>query len=509
MTPTRRIALGAGVSFLQVLVGGVVLFFLYRFLLRTVGDARLGVWSLLLATTSASSIANLGFASTAVKFVSQYRARKDEARVVGIFQTAALSLAVFLALALLVLYPLFWWLLGLFIDSTDLLALGRSLLPYTLVAFWLSSNAAVVLSTIDGYERVDLRGYIYMFANILFLILALTLVPERDLRGLAEAQIVQASISLVLALVVLARLMPAGAFRSWRWDRSCFNEMLRYNVNSQGIAVMQLLVEPTTKSLISRYGGVETLAYFEMAYRMVTQIRALIVSAHAALVPTIAGLHETNRDALRTLYVRSFQTILVLVVVLLPLVIALTPWVARVWISTPHPVFILSATLLSIGWFTNLLGNPAYFANTGTGHLRPNVIGHALTSVLNVVAGYLGGLLLGWSATAAALMVAIMVGSAYVGSAYNRLHAIGWGELITRPTLYLFIASVAGLGTTLWLNRTGLMDIPWPWHFMAVVGTHSAFVIVPFWAHPLRRSAYEWIRRKGTFARLGLPEDAP
>ena len=48
----RQIVLNALTTFGQTLGSGIILFFLYRFLIRTIGLERLGIWSLVLATAS-------------------------------------------------------------------------------------------------------------------------------------------------------------------------------------------------------------------------------------------------------------------------------------------------------------------------------------------------------------------------------------------------------------------------------------------------------------------------
>ena len=52
----RRLFINAGMSVVQVLALSVLLWLLYRFLLRTVGIEMLGVWSLTLAAAVAALI---------------------------------------------------------------------------------------------------------------------------------------------------------------------------------------------------------------------------------------------------------------------------------------------------------------------------------------------------------------------------------------------------------------------------------------------------------------------
>ena len=59
-------------SLVQVVLVGISLFILYRFLLRSIGIERMGVWSVVLATTSVANVANLGISASVVRFVAKY-----------------------------------------------------------------------------------------------------------------------------------------------------------------------------------------------------------------------------------------------------------------------------------------------------------------------------------------------------------------------------------------------------------------------------------------------------
>ena len=72
------------------------------------------------------------------------------------------------------------------------------------------------------------------------------------------------------------------------------------------------MFEPVTKGLLSRYGGLAMVGYYEMASRMVLQFRIMIVSANQVLVPVIAALQETAPDRIRTIYRESYRLIVYL-----------------------------------------------------------------------------------------------------------------------------------------------------------------------------------------------------
>jgi O-antigen/teichoic acid export membrane protein len=238
---------------------------------------------------------------------------------------------------------------------------------------------------------------------------------------------------------------------------------------------------------------VAAVASFEFAQRMVIQLRALLATAHEALVPAISDLYVREPDRMRAVYVKSFRLLLFVLLPTLPLLIAGTPLVSRLWIGSLDPYFVLFADLLFAGWFLNMLANPAYFANVGTGDLRWNVLGHV---VIGVVSGSLG-LLLGWRLGAPGVVVAaaagLLVGSYLIAHAYQRRHGIRAADLVDGSTwrlaaacavgtliLVLAPASLGGTG----FEVTGLL---------IAVGAYVALVAVPLWRHPMRLEIAGWL----------------
>lgn len=502
----RRFLINALASVGQVVIVGATFLVLYRFAKDEIGIERFGVWSLVLATTSASALAKMGMATSTIKFVAMYRAREAPERVRAVIETATLSLFVFMALVLAALYPLFLVIIEAAVEP-GLLAEARAILPYALGAFLLTSTALVVTACLDGYQRIDLRSGLMAAAAVVYLGLVFVLVPRHGLVGLAQAQLAQAALLLATSWLLLRHLAPALPLVPYRWQWSTFKEMLSYSLNLQAISVAKLLFEPLTKILMMRFGGAAASGYFEFAYRMVVQLRALVVTAHQAIVPAIAELQERAPEQIRALYTRSFRMLAFLIVLALPLSLALTPLISRVWLGAYEPAFVLYANLLFAGWFINMLSNPAYFAYLGIGRLRWNVAGHFASGVLNGVLGFALGLAFGGTGVVVAFVVALLVGSLVITAAYQHEYRIGVGELVEGPSLWLGAMSLVGLGVAWALYDR--VTAPWPLLGALVLGSYLALVAVPLWRHPAGRQLLAWAASLWRRSPVETPPEQP
>lgn len=494
MTEKRRVFVNALMSSVQVVVTAVTYLFLYRYLLESIGDQLAGVWALVLSWTTVMSAADLGLSGGSVKFVSKYRARSDARRVVQVVETSVLTAAAILLAVLPAVYPLMAHLLPLVVEPVVHVGDALAVLPYAFVSFWLTSVGGIVQSCIDGTQRVYVRNFLVMASSLLYLGLALFFVPRAGLIGLAQAQVLQAAVVVAGAWLSLRFLIPGLPVIPFRWSRPVFKEMLGYSVNFQAVSIARMLFQPVTKSLISKFGGLGAVFYFEMAHKLVFQLRALVVMAHQSLVPTIAHWHETSKERVQALYRSSFRILVFLVAAGLPLFVGLTPVISKLWIGAYNATFVAFAVLLSVSWFLNILVNPAYFGYMGIGRMRWNVGAHVVIAVINVGLGIFLGMRYGGMGVVVAYSVAVLVGSTVPLIAYHIEYDIRWQDLVDRHSAFLVTAGLAGMAMIL-LIQNAIGGRISPWLIVVILPLAYALVVgLPAWNHPVRTALEALIR---------------
>ena len=184
-----------------------------------IGVVRLGIWSVVLATTSASRITELGLTSSVVKFVAKYVAHNDHGKAGDVIQTAALSLGVFVGAVLFVAYfPLHWILARIL--PLHAIPEAMEILPYALVSLWIATLSGVFQSGLDGCQRTDLRVLFNILNSVLTLYMAVMLVPKFGLLGLAYVQLGLAGLLLLLSWIYLRLELKNLPYIPCRWKLS-------------------------------------------------------------------------------------------------------------------------------------------------------------------------------------------------------------------------------------------------------------------------------------------------
>ena len=429
----------------QVLIVGIVYLVLYRYLLVTLGIELLGVWSLIIASTSLALIANFGISTSIIKFVATYYARNDFDRLRKLIFTAAVFIIGTYSIISVVILIAGTYVLPHFIEA-KYLPIALEILPFSLLSLIINALGGVISSCLDGIQKNYIKSYIVSFSSIVLFALSVLLTPKFGLKGLIFAQIFQAIIVLVASIYYLSKSIKSIFTLQWNWSKSLFKEIINYGIKMQALSFMQMSFEPVTKALLSKYGGLAMVGYYEMASRLVTQLRGLIVSANQVIIPVVAEAKETKETYVKELYIKTFSIVLLFDIVLITGIIITAPIVSFLWIGKIVPFFLFAVVLNSIVAFVNICSNPAYFSYLGEGKLNWLIYSYIAITLLNPILSYfLGiefngyGVVVGWN-------IAFLIGSLLVLFSYHQKNHISLKSLLSLHELwFIFLASLTSI----------------------------------------------------------------
>ncbi len=437
----KRISINIISTILQVLVVGVVYLFLYKFLLESLGIEKLGVWSIILATSSIAYLANFGITSGLVKFIADYNAKKNLKDIPKLIFTALVSIIILFLLIVIIIYFFSKVILG-FVVEQKYLSLALEILPYSLLCLFINSVGGIFTSTLEGFQKNYVKNFLFLFSSVFLLLSSYYLVPIYQLKGVAIAQVLQSVIILVGSLLFVINTSQLAIFNKWNWDYKIFRELINYGAKFQVISVFQMLYEPITKGLISKFGGLAVLGYYEMAARLVNQVRALIVNANQVMVPVVAHTNSTQKENLKELYNKMMSITFFVNVLLISVLLIFTPIISILWIGHWEPIFVFSMLLLSTSIFVNILIGPAYFSCVGEGNLNLILKSQIMIGILNLILGYVLGYYFSGKGVIVSWAISVAISSFYLFYNYQKEKDIPLTNLFTKYNVILFFVSV-------------------------------------------------------------------
>ena len=502
MIDKRKIALAAGSSITQTLVGGLTTFILFRYILETIGPEKLGIWSLVIAASSMIQVANLGLSGSIVKHVADCDAIGDKKKMSVVIQTAVISIALFTLVLILGAYPGAKAYFGFTLDSVSC-GDAVEILPMALLAFLAYMIAAVYQGAMYGCQLIVHRNVILMTDSISYLVLSVMLMPSYGLPGLAYARLAQNCFTLVLTVVLLRRYIPQLPLFPVRWSKSRFKEMFAYAANFQIVSLLVMLADPITKGFLSKYGNISMVGYYEIANRMLQIFRALLVNANQVLVPVFAHLEKLDPKKISGAYIASYQIVFYLTVPGFCLLAISGPLISEAMIGRYEPFFVWSVIVLCAGWSINTLAVPAYFASMGAGTMKANVVSHIVMTGVNLLLIYVLGSLWGAEGVILAWGWALALGGVVLNMMYFRAYEISWRGVVPKASRLLTLLCLVGLGVAYGFGRqmsdvesSMINNLSWTAAAAKFAATGSmilifvAIVAVPVWAHPVRRKLW-------------------
>jgi O-antigen/teichoic acid export membrane protein len=201
-----------------------------------------------------------------------------------------------------------------------------------------------------------------------------------------------------------------------------------------------MLIDPITKILISRYNGIATLGFYEMASRLIIQLRQIIVNMTQVTIPIVSHYFQTEKSAIKYIYERGLSFIVFIVFPLVAGIILFTPYLSWIWIGKVEPTFINCAYILALSMMINILCAPAYFNSLGEGNLNGVLSMNVLIVFLNAILGVVLGITIPVYGVTIAWGISTALGSVFLIYYYQKRNNISFKSLL-KTSDYLIIIS--------------------------------------------------------------------
>ena len=405
---SMRLARNAGWSVAAVVVSGLSLFLIYKLIVAWLGVEAVGIWSLVLATTSLARFADVGASEGLSRFVTLAEARGDRREAVEYIETAMLSNAVlYIVLALVLVYPARSGIA--YVIPPEALASAQELLPYALVSLVLMNITSVLNASLVGLHRTDQKSIIVILGVGVQVLGILVFVRSYGLVGLAWAQIAQYVFIMVVAWLVLQRNLSRDTRLrlAIHWKKKIFKDLIGFGMRLRAAALLNVSFDVIVKFLMSSMAGLEMLGLYEMASRMAFQVRQLVMAPSQILTPAFAQVDAQTPDRLSPFYEKVTATTFVVATPLMLAAILVSPLVSLFWLGHISSYFLGFLAIVASSWLVNAFCVPGHHLGISRGIVGWNIAGHA-------IATFGGGIL-------AAVLGSIFGGIGIVAGAYAML----------------------------------------------------------------------------------------
>ncbi len=402
----KKIGHNAGWSFLEFVILGILQFATFRIVIQTLGIKELGIWALLISATQFAKVFDPGIAAGGARAL----ATSDDPNVIGELISASLWITVPLYLIVLALgyFPV-RYLLSFSVEASAL-SMAQAFLVYSMGAYFTQVIAGIFATSVNGLHFGYRKSQINIMGALVQVGLTWVLAPRLGLAGLGLAQIANnvVTVGLFLALLRYALRLNFRNLVSFRRERA--RKVLHLGLGIQGTSLIWTAFEISVRLLMSHFGGVAQVGFYEMAYRFASQIRLLAVYIGQSVSPTLANLAARNLSLFRTFYQNVYSVFALCAAAAFLIGTAASPLISFLMLGNVNHLFLYFSFVALMGSVLHMCMIPSELAAIAFGVVRGNLAGMAATLFALVLLGPLAGHIAGGPGVAATVLVSICIG---------------------------------------------------------------------------------------------------
>jgi len=346
----------SGVFFAGTLFTACLGYLFKVYLARVLGAEDLGIFALGVTLIGLIGIFNtLGLSQSAVRFVAEYQARKEFAKLHALLWRGAGLLLVANVILAAVLLMFGRFVAVSFYHSPRLV----KYLPFFAVLMLFNVLGGFYGKVLAGYRDVKLRTLIInFFGSPLQMVLAILLLSAgMGLTGYILAQIVTAVVGFVLLLWAVRKFTPPAARFSALPGAFPKKEVWSFSAAMVGLSVAEFAISQADRVALGIYRSAREVGVYSVASAVVVYVPLVLSSINQIFGPTIADLHTRGE---RALLGRLFQS-------LTKWIIAVTMPLALVIIVLARPLMRIFGPDFEAGWPILVIGTLGQLVNCGVG----------------------------------------------------------------------------------------------------------------------------------------------
>ncbi|MEO7495720.1 MAG: oligosaccharide flippase family protein, partial [Massilia sp.] len=427
---------------------------------KGLGDASYGVYSLVTAIVGYFAVIDINVTAGSVKFVSHFAARQDHDKI---SQTIAFGVLVYAVLGLLGgvgLYAGADVLVGkVFAVPPSLRVDAVATLKLAAFGFFIGQLQSYLQSVPQSLMRYDISGRVEMvFGTLVPLLTVLVLVAGY---GLFEVILLRVIGSVVHCLVLwrsIHRLLPE---LRWRWPGAAIRrDLLGFSAWSFLSRFAALTYAYADKLIIGALIGVTALAYFTVASTLANRVLGLSYRLSGVFFPAASALSANGELArLDRIYLKATRYVVFVNAAILVLCAVFADKILLYWINPDfarHGALVLA--VMAMSQFIDSLTTLPSLVNDGMGHPRVSGMFAVARAGAGLLVVYLG--VLHWGIDGAAfghLAASLLFSAGFIVYVHGRTVPTRLSALFARgyaPTCVGVAAlAVCARAAEVWLDR--------------------------------------------------------
>jgi O-antigen/teichoic acid export membrane protein len=373
---------------LRFVIVSATYIFIYPFLLKSLGPAQFGLWALLCVPGQLIAIGDFGLSTALIKLIAELSPVRDRERALHLASAGTIVFAVIGAIMMTVVFVWQFEILHWLRIAPALLPDARVLLLGMAGVISISLLGNVYTAILSGVQRMDLAHALQIGSSLLNAAGIVALIKwHTGLTGLMLCNAASAVAVWFVAIMLVRRMLVVPWILVPKTRLESFRSLIGFSVYVSVTAVASVLMEPSVKVMLARYGSIEYVSFFELASRIVAQCRSLFQFILLPLLPA-ASLIMYERGRVALLYSRSMRFLTLTAIPVCLCVAVFARPIIHLWLGKDVVLVENALALLAIGWLFNILTVPDFLLMQGMNLPGPAMWCALIQGVVCVTGGY-------------------------------------------------------------------------------------------------------------------------
>lgn len=413
---------GVILSYINLGLGTIIPFIYTPIMLRILGQAEYGLFSLASSAVSYLSLLSFGFGSTIIRYISKYRAENDkesEEKVFGFF------LVLYCVLALLVLIcgvVIAYNVEPIFNKGLTTNELNKMKILVIIMTFnsALSFPLSVYSSMVVAHEKYIFRKLIDMFSTVL-----------APIANLVALYLGYASVGMATAATIIQFIiLPLNVFYCYRiinikpvfakLPKSLIKEMLGFSVFIFIGTLVDMLFWATDKVILGMLAGSVAVAIYNVGSTFNTMVMNLSTSISGVFTPRVTGMvvKEASEEELNSIFIRIGRIQFIIIALIASGFTVFGPSFIRLWAGAGYSGAYWIAIMTMFPLCIPLIQNMGLTIVIAQNKHQFRAIVYLIIAVANVIMTYILVPYFGIYGAAACSCIAYIIGQGIVMNIY-------------------------------------------------------------------------------------------
>jgi len=357
------------------------------YVLRILGKEKYGVWALAAVVTSYAQLSDIGMTTAIVKFIAEYCAKEEVDQISTVVSTTFFAFAI---IGGLVTGSLLFLRQFIVVDilrvPLELQSDAIFVISGMVIIFYFNLLFSIFDSVLQGVQRMDITNGILVISRILRAIgMYLVLAAGMGLKGLILNSALMSGINIGMNVIAVRLLIHGFVLHIRSCSLQTFKRIVAYAVNILMARLIGLGEEPINKIILSRWGSLSYVAFYDIGYRIADIGRGFISKGLLPLLPASAELHgKGDYHQLKSLLFSLLKLIITFGVPYVFLIVSIAQPLIQAWLGNGYILSARALQVIMVVLLFQILVTPHYIILQGIGKPQVNTVNHLISAIVNI-----------------------------------------------------------------------------------------------------------------------------